>query len=229
MTIGVALLISVLWGTSAQAQWVAGQHYTVLDSPQLPALHPGEVEVVEVFSYTCSHCYALEPYLAQWLQKKPSYVHFTRLSAVWDDRRRSLTRLHYALDVLRRPDVQSAAFEALHKDRNALYDKDEAETYRLQLAFAKEHGINAPEFEKAYRSAAVEANVKRAEELLLTYRIEKTPTLVINGKYTITPEQARTGQPGAQRGDFTRLLAVASDLAAQEHQATQAIAAARAR
>ena len=47
---------------------------------------PGKVEVLEVFSAGCPHCYALEPTIRQWLKTKPSYVQYVRVPVMWGPR-----------------------------------------------------------------------------------------------------------------------------------------------
>ena len=49
--------------------WAAeeGFDYAVLPNPQ-PTETGDKIEVVEVFMYTCPHCFHLEPTLAQWRQ-----------------------------------------------------------------------------------------------------------------------------------------------------------------
>ena len=43
-----------------QGSFVAGEHYVVLDRP-VPTRDNSKVEVVELFSYGCPHCYEFEP------------------------------------------------------------------------------------------------------------------------------------------------------------------------
>ena len=222
------LLFSISVHAQTSGDWIAGRHYTVLPAALPTDARRGEVEVIEVFSYTCIHCYRLEPQLREWLRQKPDYIHFTRLSAVWDDQRRALTHLHYVVEAVGRPDLQSEILESLHRDPKSLFTAGDAEeTYRQQLAFAAKYGIDAGKFKKAYGSQAVLAKVSRAAALLISYRIENTPTMVINGKYTVSPGQARDGNKAYGRDDFTPLLKVTSDLAAREHRAMASATAAR--
>ena len=60
-----------------------GKDYTRLAAPQ-PVANAKKVEVIEFFSYTCVHCYALDPLITAWAQKSPPMLTISgyRLSGV---------------------------------------------------------------------------------------------------------------------------------------------------
>ena len=60
-----------------------GTNYTLLARPQPTNVEPGKVEVVEVFWYGCSHCYALDPVLESWKKNKAAYIEFVRVPVIW--------------------------------------------------------------------------------------------------------------------------------------------------
>jgi len=60
-----------------------GKDYTRLPVQQ-PVANPHKVEVIEFFSYTCVHCYELDPSLENWAKKKPADVDFKRVQIVWN-------------------------------------------------------------------------------------------------------------------------------------------------
>ena len=64
-------------------QYLAGQHYTVLETPVATA-SSAVVEVVEVFSYMCIHCYTFDPMLSKWQEEQDESVDFVRLPAVFN-------------------------------------------------------------------------------------------------------------------------------------------------
>jgi thiol:disulfide interchange protein DsbA len=51
--------------------------------------------------------------------------------------------------------------------------------------FQKKAGIKPEQFLATAKSFAVEANCRRADQLVKAYRIEGTPTLIVNGRYKI--------------------------------------------
>ena len=224
----VCLLLMMSAPAAAQtSEWVAGTHYTVLASPQPTGMKPGEVQVLEFFSYTCKTCYRLEPSLQEWVHDSPAYVRTVQVPVVWDERHRTFARLHYALEQLQRPDLHQALRELLHGNRGALVSASEADTLAQLRGFVTQHGIAAGDFDRAYGAPAVLAKVQQAEALMAKYQIIATPTLVINGKYSVRPSQALGRvMPEDKNQYFVPLFSVTAELVAREHGAPPAQAAA---
>jgi thiol:disulfide interchange protein DsbA len=189
-------------------RWQPGVNYDALVPSQPTNVAPGKVEVVEVFWLGCPHCYALEPYVANWAEHKPDYVEFVRVPVMWGPVHRAHARLFYTLQALRRPDLIEKAFDTIHKDHNLLVANDDAETLKLQLAFATANGVKSDDFMKAYNSFTVNSNLARAEQLTQSYHVEGVPLMVVDGKYVTDVSKA---------GGPDQLFAVVNDLAAAEH------------
>jgi len=84
-------------------------NYVPLLPAQPTSVAPGKVEVMEVFWLACPHCYALEPFIKNWLKTKPAYVEFVRVPVMWGPVHRAHARLYYTLDALGRQDVIAKA------------------------------------------------------------------------------------------------------------------------
>ena len=82
------------------------------------------------------------------------------------------------------------------------------------MVFIRKLGISEADFEKAYHSFEVEKSLQRADELVQRYRVTGVPTFVVNGKYTA---DLGTASLPSQAPLPERLIALLSDLAAQEH------------
>jgi thiol:disulfide interchange protein DsbA len=164
--------------------------------------------VLEVFWYGCSHCYALDPFLESWSKTKPSYVKFVRVPVTWGPVHRAHARLYYTLEALGKLEaLHLAVFDEIHKRGNFLVANDDAQTLRMQTAFAKANGISEADFTRAYNSFGVNANLQRAEEASRRYRVEGVPVMFINGKY-----QTDVAMGGGHQG----LIELINDLAANE-------------
>jgi len=171
----------------------------------------GQVEVLEFFWYACPHCYDLDGQVEAWRKNKPAYITFSRVPVTWSDGHRALARLFYTLKSLGKLDqLHDAVFKEIHVNGNPLVaaDGDEAETERIQTAFAKKQGIPEDEFKKAYHSFPVDTDLQKADGLVQRYRIDGVPSFVINGKYVADVRTA---------GNPERLMSLVGDLAAQEH------------
>ena len=189
-------------------RWKAGQHYLPVVPAQATSVEPGQVEVLEFFWLGCPHCYALEPFIGSWNKSKPGYVKFVREHVMWGPSHRAHARLFYTLQVLGKADtLVPKAFEEIHRRGNMLVAAEDAQSQRLQLAFAKENGISESDFTREYNGFAVNARLQRAEELMRRYKIETVPYFIINGKYQTSESMA---------GGPEQLIQLINDLTAAE-------------
>jgi len=205
------LAASLTWQAHAQSgatpPYEAGKHYTVLETPQPTSTTAGKVEVAEVFMFGCPGCYMMEPRIQAWLATKPDYVNFVRVPAPWNPPAIMHARAYYAAEALGKlPAIEAPFFDEIHKNRNYL------ETEEKLATFFAAHGVDAAAFKTAFNSAEVAAKVKRAEELIGRYRVESTPTVVVNGKYVTQ---------GRMAGTYEAWFAIIEDLAARENAAAR--------
>jgi protein dithiol oxidoreductase (disulfide-forming) len=194
-------------------KWQAGVNYDPLVPAQPTSVSPGKVEVLEIFWLACPHCYALEPYLRNWLKSKPGYVEFVRVPVYWQPMHRAHARLFYTLDSLGRQDLVEKAMDTIHEDIQnhappLFSDAGDDQTFRLQEQFATQNGLSADDFTKAYNSFTVNSDLSRADEITQRYRVEGVPLVVINGKYSTDVGKA---------GSEAKLIELINDLAASEH------------
>ena len=188
-------------------RWKVGQHYRPVVPAQATSVEPGQVEVLEFFWLGCPHCYALEPYVQSWIKSKPAYAKFVGEHIMWGPAHRAHARLYYTLQVLGKPELVSKAFEEIHRHGNMLVANEDAQSQRLQLAFAKANGISEADFNREYNGFAVNARLQRAEELMRRYKVESVPYFIINGKYQT--DESMAGGP-------EQLIQLINDLAAAE-------------
>ena len=157
--------------------------FTTLKDP-VPTETPGKIEVAEFFWYGCIHCYRLEPLLETWVPKLPADVHFRRIPAVFNPRWGHDGAIFYAfealgvLEKLHRP-----FFDAIHRDRLKTDDPAALEEW------LKKNGIDTKKFEATVKSFGVQSKVKRAAQLTAASRIDGTPALAVQGRYTINADQ----------------------------------------
>jgi thiol:disulfide interchange protein DsbA len=189
-------------------KWLPGVNYVPLLPAQPTSVAPGKVEVMEVFWLACPHCYALEPFLKNWLKTKPAYVEFVRVPVMWGPVHRANAHLYYTLDALGRQDLIARAFDTIQQQHTPLAGDSEERSFKLQQDFATRNGVSADDFAKAYNSFTVNSNLQRAEQLTQRYHVEGVPLVVVNGKYTTELSKA---------GGEAKLIELVNDLAAAEH------------
>jgi thiol:disulfide interchange protein DsbA len=188
-------------------RWKAGVNYKPIVPAQPTDSPAGKVEVLEVFWYGCGHCYALEPFFASWEKSKPAYIDFVRVPVMWNPVNAAHARLYYTLVALKRLDLHSRVFDEIHTRGNMLAANDDANTRRLQLAFAKANGIAEADFLREYDGFFVNTQLQHAEDITRRYRVEATPVVYVAGKY-----QTDVGLAGGQ----TQLTELIDALAAHE-------------
>ncbi len=163
----------------------AGVDYEVLEQGQrwLPVVK-GRMEVVEFFAYWCGHCAHFQPMVDTWKKTKPKDVDFTYVPAVYDDAANSYASAYFAAeiaDVL--PKTHSQLFAAIHQEGNLPTSNatiDEMGTY-----FA-ERGLNRAKMIALMESKQVAERMKHAHAFAVANKLQKTPLLVLNGKYVIS-------------------------------------------
>ncbi|MCY4212123.1 MAG: thiol:disulfide interchange protein DsbA/DsbL [Gammaproteobacteria bacterium] len=194
--IAAALTASVC---QAEAAFQEGVHYERLAVP-VETADASRVEVVEVFSYVCVHCYTFEPYIEAWRAKLDEDVSFRRMPAVFSPQWAEFARLFYAavqLGVL--DEVHGDIFKALHERGQDLSDRSIAARF-----FATAAEVDGNDFEAALTSFSLEGQVQRAVAAAKAYGVTGTPSLVINGKFRI--------DTGMAANSFQAMLDVASFL-----------------
>jgi len=187
-------------------QYQEGQHFNTLTSAQGTSSSAGKIEVAEVFWYGCSHCYNLEPVLSDWVKKLPADVSFVRIPVMWNPANEIHGRVYYTAEALGKLDrINPAMFKAIHVENRALTEEKDI------LEFFEQNGVSAADFNKTFRSFAVESALKRAKDLTVKYKVRGVPLLVIDGKYTTDGPEIRSHQD---------LLGVTEELIQRERQRT---------
>jgi thiol:disulfide interchange protein DsbA len=191
----------------------AGKHYTVISPAQPTSTDAGKIEVAEIFMFSCPACFSFEPHVQRWLGSKADYINFVRIPAPFNQVAILHGRAYYTAEALGKTDeIDGDFFNEFHVNRNML--DTEA---KIAALFAK-HGVDEATFKSTFNSFAVNAKMKRAEELVRRYRVQGTPAIVVNGKYN-------TG--GQMAGSYEAWFAIIDELAAREHAAASSAATAQ--
>ena len=197
---------------AATQRFEAGKHYALLTPAQPTSTDPGKVEVAEIFMFGCPGCYGFEPYIEAWLKQKPDYINFVRIPAQWSSHPESPlhARAYYTAEALGKlGEIERPFFDEVHMKGNLLDSEEKLATF-----FAA-HGVDAAKFKSTFNSFAVNAKLKRADELVQRYRVQSTPSVVVNGKYLTV---------GRMAGSVEAWFAIIEDLAAREHAAARGTA-----
>lgn len=182
-----ALALMVLAAGSATAEeFQAGTHYQVLPE-KLPTSYRGDEagEIMEIFSYSCIHCFNLEPFVTSWKQGKPDDIRFTPVPVLFNDRQIPEAKAYYAgqfLDVIEQS--HPSIYNEIHINRNRL-SSDEA-----FAEIFERFDISESEYMDMANSFAVNTRISLAQKITRMSQIQGTPSLVVNGKYLISGQMA---------------------------------------
>lgn len=183
-----ALACTLAFTTANAAEFEEGVHYIELPVP-VETRDPNKIEVVEVFSYACIHCYNLEPMVAAWQQTVPDDVDFYRLPLV-TQRLLPLAQAFFAAQTMGVLDrVHMPMFAAIHE-----YGIDMSRREYVRRLFVRDAGVDEEEFMRIFDSFGVQSRVRQADARGRMYRILATPSIVVNGRYVT--ESGRVGLQG---------------------------------
>ena len=162
-----------------------------------------KIEVREFFFYGCSHCYHLHPLLSAWETTMPKDVEMFYVPAIFRDSWEPMARTYYALQSMGMDHkLRDPLYKAWNEDNNMLFEEAQIRD------FVASHGVDGAKFSAAYNSFAVQSKVVRSKQMIRSYEVDGTPTLVVDGKYKIS---------GLQPADTIRMLKDVIDMARKEH------------
>jgi len=179
-------------------KWVEGKHYFRID-PAQPTSTPGKIEVTEVFSYGCPACFQFHTVVDELAKSLPKGAVMTYTPAAFrPDENWPLLQRAYLTAQAFGVDRQShdAMFDAVFKSGELGIMDQQTGKPKAQAAwptiddvakFYAKFGVKAEEFVGTANSFTINTKMKRADELIRAYEVDSTPTLVVNGKYRLTP------------------------------------------
>lgn len=196
-TAGAAVLAApALWPLQIHAQsgkFVEGTDYVALDSRAPTEAPAGKVEVVEFFWYSCPHCNAFEPTLAEWIKRLPKDVYFRRVPIAFRDDFVPQQRLHYSLEAMGLVDkLHSKVFAAIHGEKQNLARGEAI------IEWVAKQGVDKAKFSEAFNSFSVATKATKATQLQNAYRVEGVPALGVGGRFYLDGTLTRGMERGLQ-------------------------------
>jgi protein dithiol oxidoreductase (disulfide-forming) len=209
-----ALLLSLIFAqtlflsTAHAADFVEGTHYERLPVA-VDTVDDNTVEVVEMFSYACVHCFNFDPMVESWKARQGDTVNFLRIPAVFSPDWELLAQAFYTAETLGvSEDVHMPMFEGIH-----VKNQDLRRVPLLVDLFEENAGVIETDFNTAYNSFSVRSRVQQAKAKGRAYRITGVPSMIVNGKYRID---------GRMAGSNTKMLEVVDYLVKMEQAAKSA-------
>lgn len=164
--------------------YVEGVHYFPTKQ-KLATSDENKIEVVEMFSYTCPHCFHLESTVHEWAKTLPDDVNFVQVQAIFRDSWLELAKVFYAAQATGNLEkLHGKLFNAIHVEKKRLNSES------ALLDFVAEQGIDRDMFEKTMNSFAVKSKVKQALVMSQASGIMGVPSLIINGEFFTSASSA---------------------------------------
>jgi thiol:disulfide interchange protein DsbA len=159
-----------------------GAEYTTLSSPQPVQATGKKVEVIEFFAYHCPACNAMEPTLNAWVKKQGDNIVLRRIHLPFQGANDPEAHLFLTLEAMGKlEEYHGKVFRAVHVERQRLM-KDDA-----IIDWAAKNGLDRAKFLEAWNSFGVQTKLRRLQAVAEAYKANSTPTIVIDGKYVVSP------------------------------------------
>jgi protein dithiol oxidoreductase (disulfide-forming) len=200
--------------------WVEGQHYFRVPRPQpvTQRMPPGKPEVTEVFSYGCPACDSFEPVMQKIRASVANKAQLSYLPASFNAAE--------AWPMFQRAFYTAQAMGLVDRTHQAMYDAVwqtgelavvDRNTHRLKNPppsiedaakfYERTAGVKRDQFLIAAKSFGVDTNMQRADDLIIGFQVDRTPTIIVNGKYRAHAQSA---------GGYQQLIELVNYLVAKE-------------
>ena len=158
-----------------------GKDYKAVRQPQPPS-DPAKIDVVEVFSYHCPHCFSMEPQIEAWVAKKPADVNFARLPVTFGLAANEIrNKAFYASQMLGvTPQFHRALFGAIHGQGRLMSSEEE-----IKALFLQSTGVKDEDFNGAYKSFATDSRYRIGENTIRDYGVTSVPQIAVDGKWLV--------------------------------------------
>ena len=161
-----------------------GVEYVTLATPQPVQTVGKKVEVVEFFAYHCPACYALEAPLNEWAKKNADKVNFRRIHLPFQGANDPEAHLFLTLEAMgKEAELHPKILNAVHVQRVRLMKDDQI------IDWVAKNGIDKAKFLETWNSFGVVTKLRRQMQVMNSYQVSGTPTLIVDGKYQTSPGQ----------------------------------------
>ena len=197
----VAASLSLTSVTRAQGPWIEGKNYFLIDPPRPTSVGLGKVEVTEVFSYGCPACNVFVPTMHQLKRELPANAFLDYLPAAFNPSEDwPMFQLAFitAQTLGVAESMHDAMYDAVWKTNELAVLEPGSERIKSHLPtiedaarFYNSHaGVPVDKFVSTAKSFAVDVKVRSTETAIQAYKVDRTPTIIVNGKYRLHVQSA---------------------------------------
>ncbi|MEP6883374.1 MAG: thiol:disulfide interchange protein DsbA/DsbL [Gammaproteobacteria bacterium] len=199
--LAAVLALSICAPVRSATPWTEGVNYFLVVPPHATSLPAGKVEVTEVFSYACPACNLFVPTMHKLKASLPPNAVLDYLPAAFNPSEdwpmfqlayltaQSLGVAEQTHDAMFKAVWQTSELAVIDPATRSIKSPlptidDAAKFYKTQA------GVPTDKFLAAAKSFGVDVEVRKAEGLIQAYKVDRTPTIIVNGKYRVNVESA---------------------------------------
>jgi protein dithiol oxidoreductase (disulfide-forming) len=199
--LGAVLTLSASVSAHSAQTWTEGVNYFLISPPRPTSVPPGKVEVTEVFSYACPACNIFQPTMHKLKQSMPPNVVVNYLPAAFNTAEDwPMFQLAYVTAQILGVDQQThdAMFDAVWKGGDLSISDPSTRALKSRMPtiedaakfYNQRAGVPIDKFIATSKSFSADMKVRSAQDLMMAYKVDRTPTIIVNGKYRLHVESA---------------------------------------
>ena len=187
--------------SEAAPNWIEGVNYFLIVPARPTSLPAGKVEVTEIFSYACPACNLFVPTMHKLKASLPPNAVLDYLPASFNPSEDwpMFQLAYFTAQTLGVADQwHDAMFNAVWQSGELAVIDPASRNIKSRLPtiedaakfYNAKAGVPVDKFLATSKSFAVDNKVRSAEEAMQRYRADRTPTIIVNGKYRLQVESA---------------------------------------
>jgi thiol:disulfide interchange protein DsbA len=199
--LSAVLALSVSVAARGAQTWTEGVNYFLVQPPRPTSVAPGKVEVTEVFSYACPACNIFQPTAHKLKQSLPANAVLDFLPAAFNTAEDwPMFQLAYVTAQVLGVDQQThdAMFDAVWKGGDLSISDPSTRALKSRMPtiedaakfYNQRAGVPVEKFVATSKSFSVDLKVRTDQDLIVAYKVDRTPTIIVNGKYRLHVESA---------------------------------------
>ncbi len=167
-----------------------GAEYTTLASPQAPQVVGKKIEVIEFFAYHCPACNLMEPYVADFVKKQANNINFKRIPLPFAGPADPEAHLYLTLEAMGKSEEYGPkVFRAFHVEGKRLVSD------QIIMDWVGQSGLDKAKFTEYWNSFGVMTKLRRLPQLVSAYKVNSTPTFVVDGRFVTSPGSVGQANP----------------------------------
>ena len=171
-----------------------GVDFNTLKMPLATQATGKKIEVIEFFMYHCPACNALEATVNEWVKKQGDNIVFRRIHLPLTGADDPEAHLFLTLEAMNlEASLHAKVLTTWHVERRRLSSDAD------NLDWAIKNGIDKAKFLAAYNGFPVLSKLKSLSSVVANYKVDSTPTFVVDGRYLTNPSMIETGNKNITR------------------------------